>query len=375
MGGVTITDDNPNAESAQGCAGNLLCFTIGSSFHTTIAGIKFLPGTATGDYIMINGTGLAPLMHDMDFNIPNFQLGHAVQWDVTGGVIWNTTFESTQDISGSCGQQVGSDSGSLVVKPNINWDNASTMGTLDTNGTQNLYIEDSTFSYVGQMPDVDDNGRVVMRHVQIINSSGLTHGTTSTYGGRHVEIYDSTLSYTNPNRNISRYFWLRGGTLLMTGNNIQWINGGCYPDKPSVTVTVENAQRADGGHGCCTGRMCFHQSGSGANGVGGLSNLSSGQIPIDAFQISDPVYIWGNTGTGQGSSHYGINEGQPLQCSGAFSTADFYVAGRDYFYDDSGNPASGAKPGWARYSYPHPLRGTFSSGVPAPPTNLAASVQ
>ena len=91
-------------------------------------------------------------MHDMDFNIPNFQLQHAVQWFVTGGVIWNTTFESTQNLSCSCGQQIGSDSGSIVVKSNKNWDDADTTGILDTTGTNNLYIEDSTFNYVGHIP-------------------------------------------------------------------------------------------------------------------------------------------------------------------------------------------------------------------------------
>ena len=56
------------------------------------------------------------------------------------------------------------------------------------NGTLNTYIEDSVFSYVGQAPDVDDSGRIVIRHfLQFIGSSGLTHGTTSTYGGRQVK--------------------------------------------------------------------------------------------------------------------------------------------------------------------------------------------
>ena len=173
-GGVTITDTDTNA------ADSLLSFTIGNSFHTTIANLRFLPGTGKGSYVSMNGTGLPPLMHDVYFNLPNFQLQHAVSWAVAGGVIWNTTFESTDNIGGACGTQVGSDSGSIVIKSTLSWDAPSTMGTLDTNGDKNLYIEDSTFSYVGQVPDVDDNGRVVVRHSTISNTSGgLTHGTTS----------------------------------------------------------------------------------------------------------------------------------------------------------------------------------------------------
>src|SRR5438876_7932866 len=207
VGGVTITDADANAGD------NLLSLTIGNSFHTNIAYLRVLPGTGKGSYISMNGTGLPPLMHDMYFNLPNFQLQHAVSWAVAGGVIWNTTFESTDNIGGACGTQVGSDSGSIVIKSTLSWDAPSTMGTLDTNGDENLYIEDSTFSYVGQVPDVDDNGRVVVRHSTISNTSGgLTHGTTSATGGRQMEYYNNSFVYSNTNRNANRYFWGRAGT-------------------------------------------------------------------------------------------------------------------------------------------------------------------
>ena len=350
VGGVTITH--------QAGANDLLKFTIGSSFRTTIANLRFMPGTGTGNYLTVDGTGLPPLLHDSYFNLPDGQLQHAVQWFVTGGVIWNTTFESTYNLAGSCGSRIGSESGSLVVKPKIGWDTASSMGMLDTSGDKNLYIEDSIFSNVGQSPDVDDNGRVVMRHNQFIGSSGVTHGTTSTYGGRHVELYDNSMTYPNTNRNLNRWFWFRAGTAVITGNSIQALSGPCYGNKDSFTFVVENAQRADGGHGCCTGYMCFHQPGSGSDGTSGHSNLSAGQSPNDTYQISDPVYIWGNSGTGNGISHVHLNEGQPLQCSGTYSSASFFVLNRDYFVDN------GAKPGWARYTYPHPLRG--APALPAP---------
>jgi hypothetical protein len=381
--GVTITDADTNS------ADSLLLANTGSSFHTTIANLNFLPGTGTGVYVTVHDSpgALVPLMHDVSFNIPNFQLQHAVQWFATGGVIWNANFFSTQNLNGSCGQQIGSDSGSIVVKSyGIPWDSPSTTGTLDANGTLNTYIEDSVFSYVGQAPDVDDSGRIVIRHSQFIGSSGLTHGTTSTYGGRQVEIYNNSFTYPNANRNLNRYFWYRAGTTVVTNNSFQWINGGCYPNKPTLQFVVENAQ-ALADHGCCTGYMCFHQPGSGASLTShSPSSVGSGnptQTPGDPFQISDPVYIWNNTGNGQGSSHYSTNEGTTgAPCNNVnpntgqlYQTSDFYVAGRDYFYDDSSNPNSGAKPGWAPYQYPHPLRNATSGNVPAPPTNLSATVQ
>ena len=345
--GVTITH---GAGSAA-----LLAMTLGAASRITIANLRFMPGTGTGVYIELTGTGLAPLMHDCYFNIPNFQLQHAVHWHVTGGVIWNTTFESTNNLSGECGgAMVGSDSGSLVVKSNKPWTDASTMGTLDTNGDQNLYIEDSTFSNVGQIPDVDDNGRVVIRHTSIIGSSGLTHGTTGPYGGRHVEYYDNTFSYPNTNRPMNRWFWGRAGTMVITGNTVAALVGACYGTKDSWTFVVENAKRSDGNHGCCTGWQCYHQPGSGSDGTSGHSNLSAGQTPYDTYQISDPIYIWNNTGTG--ASNLGLNDGDPDQCQTGYTTANFFQSGRDYFLN------AGAKPGWTRYAYPHPLRAGGGGG-------------
>jgi hypothetical protein len=375
VGGVTITDTDTNA------ADSLLSFTIGNSFHTTIANLRFLPGTGAGTYVSMNGTGLAPLMHDVYFNLPNFQLQHAVSWAVAGGVIWNATFESTDNIGGACGTQVGSDSGSIVIKSTLSWDAPSTMGTLDTNGDKNLYIEDSTFSYVGQIPDVDDNGRVVIRHSTISNTSGgLTHGTTSATGGRQMEYYNNSFVYSNTNRNVNRYFWGRAGTALFTQNSIQAITGSCYGTKTSFTFTVENASRSSA-HGCATGYMGYHQSGAGAGATpNALSLVSAGQTPLDLYQTSDPVYIWNNTGTGQGS--FGLNDGDPRGCftinpltGQYYTTSDFFKPNRDYFLDTSSNPNNGAKPGWAPYTYPHPLRNGSSASAPAPPSGLAITVQ
>ena len=329
VGGVTITH-------GAGAA-TLLNVSIGSNSRTRISNLRFLPGTGTGVYIQVSGSGLPPVMHDVYFNLPNFQLLQAVRWLVKGGVISRATFEST-DYGSSV---YGSDSGCLQVKAGLPWTAPSTLGTLDTDGTNNLYIEDSVFSNVGQCPDVDDFGRVVVRHSQFIGSSGTTHGTTSWDGGRQIEFYDNVFSYPNTSRNLNRYFWWRAGTAIITRNSVQKITGAMWGTKPSWTFAVENAQR-DGPPGCCTSYPCWHQPGSGGDG---------------ASQISDPVYFWNNTGTG--AADIGLNEGDPPNCGTTYSTASFFKLNRDYFVN------SGAKPGYVSYQYPHPLMQS-----PPPPTDL-----
>ena len=335
--GVTIT------HAAGGAT--LLNVNIGSSSRTRISNLRFMPGSGTGVYVDVGGSGLTPVMHDVYFNLPNFQLQHAVRWAVKGGVISRATFEST-DYSSSV---YGSDSGCLQVKAGgASWIAPSTLGTRDVDGTNNLYIEDSIFRYVGQCPDVDDLARVVVRRSQIIGSSGLTHGTTSSDGGRQVELYDNTFTYPNTARNLNRYFWWRAGTAVITRNSVQKIAGQMWGTKSSWVFVVENARRGSS-VGCCTTYPCWHQPGFGGNG---------------SSQISDPVYFWDNTGTG--ANDISTNEGEPASCGTTYSTSDFFKPNRDYFAN------SGAKPGYVSYPYPHPLMQGGSTPAPslAAPTGL-----
>jgi hypothetical protein len=381
--GLTITDADTSTSDS------LISMTTDASHHATLANMSFLPGTGTNTYVTMNGTGLPALVHDISFNQPYFQLTNTLDWLSKGGVIWNTNFYSTNNLNGACGSTVGGDGGGLHVEPTSPaWDAPSTMGTLDTNGDQNLYIEDSIFSFTGQSPDIGDNGRVVLRYTQFIASSGLTHGISGAEGGRQVELYnDSFIWPAGQFKNTPRYFWGRAGTFVITNNNIQQINSGsCYGTQSSFVFSVEGAHWSAGGHGCCTitstGSLCFHQVGSGASSAANsISNLFTSQSPADPYMISDPNYIWNNTGTGQGSVHYNTNDASTDNCNNInpntgkeYTTTDFYKAGTNYFYDDSSSPNNGAKPGWAPYTYPHPLRGT-STGAPAPPTNLKAVVQ
>lgn len=360
----------------NGGSATLFTMTIGSSNYTKIGNIRFMCGSASGGvYVQMTGTGLPPILHGDYFDLGvDATLLDAVQWYVTGGVIYNTTFESDYNINGACGADIGSSQGCLVVKSNLNWDSPSTMGTADTTGTSNLYIENTTFNNVGQCPDCDDNCRIVLRYSTINGSSGCTHGPTSAQGGRHVEIYNDVFEFLTPNRNLAgRYWWFRGGTALITANSIADPANSCYGSNVFQFI-VESATRTQS-HGCCTSWMCWHQPGSGSSGTSGQDQLSSGQTGTvtydscagagspgayyDTCQRSDPVYIWGNSGTGNTVTKLtSMNDYSPDQCGNGVDTADFFVSGRDYFVSTT---SSGAKPGWSPYTCPHPLTGLTGS--------------
>jgi hypothetical protein len=86
---------------------------------------------------------------------------------------------------------------------------------------------------------------------------------------------------------------------------------------------------------------------------------------LDAFNYvgdSEPLYIWNQSLTPDISDYGG---GQTGSCVGAPTgydgSANYIVAGRDYF---NGTP----KPGYVKFTYPHPLHA--GAKVPAPPANV-----
>jgi hypothetical protein len=201
------------------------------------------------------------------------------------------------------------------------------MGTLDTNGAVNIYFEDVTLKDFGQSPDVDDNGRVVIRHSLLDGVSGLTHGFTSSLGGRHVEYYNNTIQATTNSRNIAgRYFWLRAGTAVFTDNVVNASNQGF--GTPILLDIGDNTAPS--------GYPQPRQPGWGHNGTA---------------HVSDPIYIWNQSGNA--AYTWDISNGWDSNVR----------LNRDIFVN------TGAKPGYAKYPYPHPMRTASPPSLPSP-TNL-----
>ncbi|MFN3408109.1 MAG: immunoglobulin domain-containing protein [Limisphaerales bacterium] len=334
--------------------GVLIRLTENSAGNVRLSGIRFVTGSGTDDYVQITASsgGRPVFLHDCYFeSTRNFD---CIQTASNQGIVWNCSFVA---FPFSMAQLA------IHAKdcPTDSWTRLSTMGAADTTGTSNFYVEDCDFHAWLNATDWDDNSRSVMRR-NLFNNAGFgTHGAdTSNYGVRHYEVYDNTFvfnGFSDGNTfNLNWFFYLRGGTGVIASNVIPDIRSTDYGDKLEINMTVMNLQRAGGPNGCWSGGYPAPRQ----VGMGRVTG-TAGNDSITYKGDSEPLYIWGNTGTYRaGTTDYGGSD-----CSNPASSSTFIVAGRDYF--NNGTP----KPGWSPFPYPHPLRpGTETPTTP--PSILSA---
>lgn len=351
-----ITIDGAGSTITHGAgSSNLMNLTLSNAGHLTVANIKFMPGSATGRYMNVGGSGQFFVMHDSSFNIPNFQLNQGLSLNAVGGLIYNCTFEST-DSSSSSGP--GSGSGCLQIKSTKSYYDKSTLGNLDVNGDINFYIEDSRFLNIyNQAVDVDDCGRVVVRHCEVQNTQFLTHGITSMWGGRQIELYENRFTFPKINGmfcNVNRNLWMRAGTARIFNNYCEKLDSLGYWGgwKMSFVFIDEPLTRSGAGNGGkCETQAQYPGTrwpGTGSDGT----QHATGQIVSPS--IVDPIYLWNNTGPA--ATAWGTNDqsGSTQTCTNGPTSAVF-KAGRDIILSAPAN--------YTPYTYPHPLRG---GGSPTP---------
>lgn len=321
-----------NVTIASSTTSPLFTFTTGNTYHVGVAGIRFDAG-ADHNYLSFSGSGTkVPLLSDCSFEWPldngNNPGDAFVAWLCLGGVMWNCYWESTRTNPDDIGAL-----GVFLDSPR-SWETASTMGTLDTDGNINVYVEDSTSVDNDAIFDVDKASRLVVRNCFFEGSWFLTHGFTSGVyeGGRAVEIYDNQFqsTTTDPNaRNLAgRYFWLRAGTVLITGNNFDG-----PVDTEAYGPTLNCLQIGD--NTAPSGNDGPMQPGWGHNG---------------STDVRDPMYVWSNTGDMGSSVGFNTSSGNWDTVTNVATEPE--EADGELFVD------LGAKPGWTRYTYPHPLRYT-----------------
>ncbi len=250
------------------------------------------------------------------------------------------------------------------------------MGTADTTGANNFYVETNDFHALQSAIDNDDNGRAVWRYNLMDNSQFSTHGAdTSNYGERHFEFYNNTgvfNAYSDGSTfNLNGWvFIVRGGTFVIANNTLPVLQSGDYGSKPDVNLTVMNLQRNGGPNPCwgagTSGGALYHvprQVGMGYVTGNGRDGEGRTTDSITYVGDSEPAYIWGNSRTplNVALSDYGGTE-----CTNPDRSANYIVLNRDYFN------GSTTKPGWTPYTYPHPLTQGGGGDPPAPPSNLQA---
>lgn len=338
-------------------AGRLFTMNEDPDWYTAISGFDFIQTSGGGEndnvIFWTRTTGGKPMFaFSMTFTGPDVQ---AIEVQTNRGVIFNNTADctTTAENAGNCEfLQCKSDGDGQLSR----WEAPSTMGMLDTDGTNNLYFEDNSIeNYAKQAVDADGLCRIVIRGNTFNNSAVTSHGPdTGPYGNRHAEIYNNAFTYStgsgcsgpiaNSHAAMSYLMFMRGGTWVVHDNSIPNIDN-CYigSSHAEFKYQIQNLTRKSGPMPCYTGgKPMPRQTGYGHNGTA---------------YVSDPIYLWNNTHPGgtNAAAYPGSPENYgPNECgAGTPDISEYLTLGVDII----GSSETGtAKPGYSAYTYPHPLR-------------------
>jgi hypothetical protein len=338
---------------------------------TEISGIRFLVNpAATNRSGFIGLSSIAYLnpktkIHDCWFQSDGGGAA-AIFAETNQGLVWNCSFDDTFSQAAAAITLKWEDANGAP-----SWTTNSTMGADDTNGATNFYIEDCDFHAYLVAADPDSNSRIVFRHNVFDNSGLSSHGAdTGPIGMRHVELYDNELIFDNFGEcdgsitlPVPWFFWMRGGTGAITHNVLPAISSCAWGNKGNILSSVLNTRRKTGGYPCWTSYPAPHQVGQGY-GPGAVfhshySGANYGRLAY--YTYLEPVYIWSNSGTG--GNRVSLNAESADPCGNNQLLTNYVQAGRDYKLE--------AKPGYVKYTYPHPLRSSPSPSQPIPSATLS----
>ena len=331
--GVTIQNNN--------ASGDLIDATSSADGHINIYWLNLVDvaqnGGGIGFTMELNRTeptSYTVLVHDCTFSNGSI-FTYAIKCLANGIIFWNDTFigDGPNDPSNLAGVECVCEKYGYTGPGSYN--TADTFGTEDTTGLANTYFENCTFEDAAEnCINGDDNSRVVIRYNTFNNASLGSHGQeTSVYGVRQWEVYDNTWTFstsgTGPSGNtyplnLNYWFFVRGGSGIITANSMPLISSQAYGTKNTITLNVYSITRGmnddDGGTACAIQYPAPRQTGWGWNSsstaywgqVDDSTNpqLLSGDTSPGAFlpdstgAVSEPIYVWNNTGTGTSGSGY-----------------------------------------------------------------------
>jgi hypothetical protein len=242
-------------------------------------------------------------------------------------------------------------------------------------------VEDCNFSNANTGDaNFDANSRTVWRHNHMHDATMGSHGQeTSPIGVTAWEIYGCTFEITQDNpKNLNNWFSCRGGTGVITGNTVGEVPWGKAQFELNVFAITRGANDGANGSFCPIEYPSPRQTGwSWANNGANWGKVEDEQnpqlleggrspgyfLPNGKGAVSDPVYVWDNTGPGTKAPGYVSTQTyQPDNCGNNQVIDSYLRKGRDYFVD------AGPKPGWTPYPYPHPMRNGGGPGPQPTPT-------
>jgi hypothetical protein len=363
-----------NNNSALTSLGDLISVTESTAGSIRIEGIDFISGTGPDTQTPIFHIDAFPVTNGRpvlivgnNFNLTNG--GNAMGFKMNRGVVSGNYARSVPFLP-----QCNNGFSFVRHKPislSTSWTTPSKFGSADTNGDQNLYIETNNVTDVFEAIDVDSNGRAVIRRNTFIDGAGtLTHGidTSPSGSGRSMDVDTNVWQFTGSAKcfdpvlgplpsNVFSLNSTRGGTTLLHGNTIPSTSSQAWGNPSQVYIALENLRRNAGLFPCWNqGYPAPYQSGWGF--ITGATQAGNSGV----FQDSEPIYIWNNVGAGNYNSP-NVSNFSPDQCGGGPDIGQYVVLGRDYFVNTP-------KPGYASFTYPHPLLGGTGATPPGTPTNL-----
>jgi hypothetical protein len=344
-GGIEISGITLKAENGKDHASptvitaGLVTVTKHATHVTRLWGFRF---TGTDQHVLLAGDmdDEPYVVHDCYFQDGS---GYIFYGATNGGLVSKCEFYAPTP---NGADHIAWSLGGVGLQGQTSWERAHSMGTADTNGTINNYIEDCTFTnFLEVAGDVDGGARNVYRYNQFNDSSLVVHGggqvptftpeegggnDTSSYGGRHLEVYNNTFNRVSNDYPINKWVWMRGATGVFANNTVENADspdGSSYPNKTEVRLTLACGTDP---HPAYPMLMQVGQSDMSRDTTPACPYLVFGNTAVGGFTLS--VTVDGDNGGG-------------LTCP----IPETYIqAGRDY--------ATSNTWGWAPYTYPHPLR-------------------
>lgn len=238
--------------------------------------------------------------------------------------------------------------------------------TLTLGGSSFLFIEDNKFVHTTLTDgvssfDCDSGGRFVMRYNTFTNGWINTHGVNdggpdgdpTIHTGAHAwEIYNNTFNGNVP-------YWIRAN--MRGGTGVIHHNSWNFDRKDRVsTPFIFQYYRGDVGPYCTGTYSCAgHHSIDGNQNSSGYPCYQQIGVTGSSGITKSPVYEWSNTWQGVACGNSGYDCFDVYYSSGC--PPQHVQLGRDVIQN-----GTTPKPGYAPYTYPHPL----TSGVLVPPKGL-----